>query len=309
LADRTGDNNVDNIEVVRIDTPAAGDYVITVTHKGTLVTGAQNYSLVVTGITSDFALISKSDDLTVCNQNAVYTFDYKQSGSMTTTFSAVGLPSGSIATFSPTSLSANGTVTMTISGLTSVQSGNYLVGITGSNGTEVETRFKQLRVYSPTFQPIVMTSPINRQDGVATSVLFNWDSNVNVENYNLQVSTRSNFSSFITNVNTVENSYLVTGLTPETDYYWRVVPSNSCGTAAASSVIINRFKTGIVTCGNTFTATDFTNATIGATANSIATVPIVVTGGLTIGDINVSINITHTYIKNMKYYLEGPAAI
>ena len=34
FAVRTGDNNVDNIEVVRIDTPAAGDYVITVTHKG-----------------------------------------------------------------------------------------------------------------------------------------------------------------------------------------------------------------------------------------------------------------------------------
>ncbi|MCW1146857.1 S8 family serine peptidase [Flavobacterium lacisediminis] len=310
LAIRTGDNNVDNIEVIKIDTPAAGDYVITVTHKGTLVTGAQNYSLVVTGIVSDFALTSKSDDLIVCsNQDAVYTFDYKQSGTMTTTFSAVGLPSGATATFSPTSLSANGTVTMTVSSLSSVQPGNYTVGITGSNGTEVETRLKQMRVYSATFQPTVLTTPTSGQNSVATTVFFNWNSNVNVESYNLQVSTQSNFSSFITNVNTAENNYLVSGLTPETTYYWRVVPSNRCGTAAAASATVNNFRTGIVSCGNTFTATDFSNASIATTVNSIATVPIVVTGGLTIGDINVSIDITHTYIQDMKYYLEGPAAI
>lgn len=310
LAVRTGDNNVDNIEVVRIDTPAAGDYVITVTHKGTLVTGAQNYSLVVTGITSNFALISKSDDLIVCsNQNAVYTFDYKQSGSMTTTFSAVGLPSGATATFSPASLSANGTVTMTVSGLASVQPGAYSVGISGSNGIEVETRLKQLRVYSITFQPTILSTPTNGQNSVATTAFLNWNSDVNVETYNLQVSTQSNFSSLFANVNIAETSYLITGLTPETNYYWRVVPSNRCGTAVVSSATVNNFRTGIVTCGNTFTATDFTNATIGATANSIATIPIVVTGGLTIGDINVSIDITHTYIQDMKYYLEGPAAI
>lgn len=310
LAVRTGDNNVDNIEVVKIDTPAAGDYVITVTHKGTLVTGAQNYSLVVTGITSDFALISKSDDLIVCsNQDAVYTFDYKQTGTMTTTFSAVGLPSGATATFSPTSLSANGTVTMTISGLASVQPGTYAVGISGSNGIEVETRLKQLRVYSATFQPTVLTTPTSGQNSVATTVFLNWNSHVNVESYNLQISTQSNFSSLFTNINTSQNNYLVTGLTPETTYYWRVVPSNRCGAALASAATINNFRTGIVTCGNTFTATDFSNATIASTANSTATVPIVVTGGLTIGDINVSLDITHTYIQDMKYYLEGPAAI
>ena len=67
LAVRNGDNNVDNIEVIKIDAPSAGDYVISVTHKGTLVSGFQNYSLIITGITSDFALISKSEDLTICS--------------------------------------------------------------------------------------------------------------------------------------------------------------------------------------------------------------------------------------------------
>ena len=310
LAVRNGDNNVDNIEVIKIDAPSVGDYVISVTHKGNLVSGSQNYSLIFTGITSDFSLISKSEDLTLfSNQDAVYNFEYKQTGNMTTTFSAVGLPIGATAIFSPSSLSANGTVTMTVSGLNAVQPGTYSVGISGSNGIEIETRMKQLTVYSPIVQPLVLTSPVSGQNSVAVSVFLNWNSNVNVENYNLQVSNQSDFSTFFANVNTTAPGYLITGLIPNTTYYWRVIPSNRCGDGATNLAFVNSFKTGILTCGNTFVATDFSNAIIGTTANSVATIPIEVTGGLTIGDINVNLNLTHTYIQDMKYFLEGPSSI
>ncbi|PAM95531.1 hypothetical protein B4N84_09700 [Flavobacterium sp. IR1] len=46
-----GDNTKDPYEKIRI-VGAAGNYTITVTHKGTLVTGNQKYSLIVTGITA-----------------------------------------------------------------------------------------------------------------------------------------------------------------------------------------------------------------------------------------------------------------
>lgn len=47
----TGDNKVDNIEQVYIANAIAGKtYTITVSHKGTLQSGAQTYSLVVTGV-------------------------------------------------------------------------------------------------------------------------------------------------------------------------------------------------------------------------------------------------------------------
>ncbi|MEQ3661214.1 MAG: subtilisin-like proprotein convertase family protein [Flavobacterium sp.] len=310
LAIRTGDNNVDNVEVIKIDVPVAGIYDIAITHKGTLINNSQKFSLVITGITSNFSLTSKSDDLIVCtNQNAVYTFDYKQIGSMTTNFTAVGLPTGATASFSPTSLSANGTVTMTISNLTSVQPGDYSVGINGNNGTEEETRLKQLKVYSSTFQNTILNTPNNGQHTVPTTVSLNWNSDVNVESYNLQVSTSPVFTTLFTNINTSLTSYSVSGLSEETKYYWRVIPSNRCGSALSSSANVFNFETGKLTCGSSFSATDFSNATIATTANSIATVPINVTGGLLIGDLNVTLNISHTYIQDMKYYLEGPAAI
>ena len=46
----TGDNNVDPYERININ-GASGSYTVTVTHKGSLVGGSQDYSLIITGIT------------------------------------------------------------------------------------------------------------------------------------------------------------------------------------------------------------------------------------------------------------------
>ncbi|MGL2965329.1 S8 family serine peptidase [Flavobacterium sp. XGLA_31] len=308
---RTGDNNVDNVELVKIDAPTAGDYTITVTHKGTLQTGSQNYSLVVTGITSSFSLTSTTSDLVVCSdQNATFSFNYKQTGSGTTTFSAVGLPTGAVANFNNTSLSANGTVTMTISGLSNVAPGEYFIGIKGTSATETETRYKTLRIYNGTFQNVVLTSPSNAQSGLSTSVNLKWNSQDNAESYTVQVSTSPTFTTLILNQITTDTEYVVADLNQQTRYYWRVVPSNRCGSAIAANAASNYFDTGILVCGSSsFTATDFSNAAIADVSNSSASVPVTVTGGYAIGDLNVYINITHTYVQDMTISLIGPAAI
>ena len=45
----TGDNTRDKVEQVVINAPSAGVYTVTVTHKGTLVDGAQTVSIVIDG--------------------------------------------------------------------------------------------------------------------------------------------------------------------------------------------------------------------------------------------------------------------
>ena len=49
-----GDNLVDNIERIDVVSPVAGQYTITVSHKGTLTSGSQAFSLILTG--SDLVL-------------------------------------------------------------------------------------------------------------------------------------------------------------------------------------------------------------------------------------------------------------
>ncbi|MFN4026108.1 MAG: S8 family serine peptidase [Flavobacterium sp.] len=307
---RTSDNNVDNVELIKIDTPPAGEYVITVNHKGTLTTGSQRFSLVVTGITSAFSLNSNSADATVCStQNATYTFNYAQNGAGSTSFSAVNLPAGATATFSPSSLSANGLVTMTISGLSNVAPGEYFVGIRGFNGTETEIRYKTLRVYSATLQPIVITSPTDGQNGLSTTVNLNWAAQANATGYHVQVSQFSNFSSLVAENFASTNSFALSGLSQATRYFWRVIPMNNCGSVAITSAQAYDFTTGNLFCDVNFTATDYSNATIAAVANSEAFVPVTVTGGYTIGDLNVNVAISHTWVQDLTITLEGPASL
>lgn len=307
---RNGDNEVDNVEVIKIDTPAAGDYVITINHKGNLETGSQNYSLIVTGIASNIALIPTSDNVELCsNQTASYTFDYKQTGSTTTNFSPIGIPAGANYSISPTSLSSNGTVTLTVSNLPAVTPGEYSVGIVGNNGIETETRTKVLKLYSGTFAPVSILSPTNGFNGTATTVNLRWQPNSNVENQLVQVSTSPTFSSYVVNQSTSNSNYIVSGLNQDTMYYWRIVPSNRCGAENENSAVVNSFRTGILSCGNTFSATDFSDAVLADVANSSASVPVTITGGLTIGEMRVSFDMTHTYVQDMTITLQGPASI
>lgn len=308
---QTGDNAVDNVEQVKIDSPTNNDYTITITHKGILQTGKQNYSLVITGITSSFSIIPTSSDLTMCsNQNAVYTYNYKQSGIGTTTFSTVGLPLGATAAFNNTALSANGTITMTISGLSNVVPGEYNIGIIGNNGTETETRYKSLKIYNTTFQTVSLTAPTNLQTGLSTSVNLVWNSQFNAETYNVQVATVSNFSTTIFNTTVSTNRFTASGLSQDTVYYWRVTPLNHCGTGLSSNATVYNFKTGVLVCGSAvFTATDFSHASIASVANSSAYVPVTITGGYVIGNMKVNLNLTHTYIQDMTISLVGPASI
>ncbi len=309
---RTGDNAVDNIEQIKIDNPPAGQYTITVTNKRALVTGSQKYSLIITGLSSAFALNSNSDNLTVCStQNAVYTFNYTQAPTSTgtTTFSAVDIPAGASASFSPTSLNTNGTVTMTISGLSNVVPNEYFVGIKGTSTTDTETRYKSLKVYNGNFQQVALQNPTNGQQALSTTTQLNWNSQLNAQSYTVQVSLNPQFSTFIFNEVTAENQYTLDGLSQATRYYWRVIPSNFCGNGIASNAVVYSFATGTLACNNTFTATDFSNNTIATVPNSEATVPVTVTGGYTIGDLNVNMNITHTWIGDIRVTLEGPASI
>lgn len=307
---RNIDNDVDNIEQVKIDLPEAGDYIITISHKGNLVTGAQNYSLIVTGIVSNIALIPTSDNLTLCStSNATFTFSYNQVGGGTTNFSAIGLPNGASAIFTPSSLSSSGNVSVSISGLSSVTPGDYIVGIIANNGNEIETRNRYLKVYSSNFTAVNLISPINNLNGASTILNLVWGRDVNAENYQLQLSTSPTFGVILLQQTTTNSSFILRGLQQQTTYYWRVIPSNRCGTGSVNNATISSFTTGILSCGNSFTATDFSNATIATTANAMASVPVSVSGGLNIGDLKVSLTMTHTWVQDVTIKLRGPAAI
>ncbi len=302
-----GDNNVDNVERVDI-IGASGNYVITVSHKGILQQGPQKFSLVVTGVDSDFALRSTSPDKIVCNTESVeYAFRYETNTSSETTFSAVGLPSGATVSINPPSLTFSGNVVMTVSNLQNVPPGEYAIGIKGTSATETETNNVNLRIYNSTLANLSLIEPTNNKEGVSSTFNMKWEPNINAESYRLQISTDFNFENLIVNHVTTQTEYAMLNLPQGTRYYWRVLPKNRCTEATSNTVF--RFDTGNQTCGNIFTASNFSNAAISTSANALASVPVTVTGGMTVGNLIANINIAHTYVEDISVYLEGPAAI
>lgn len=309
LATRNSDNNVDNVEVIKIDNPVANaEYTITVTHKGNIVNDSQNYAFIITGAKSAIAVLPMSDDKTVCNADNTTSFNYsyKQNGAGTTNFTVTGLPAGANANLSSNSLNANGNITLNITNLNAVAAGEYNVGIIANNGLETETRTNILKVYSNTFGTQVLTEPSNNAKTLPATVNLKWAKNINAESYQVQVATVADFATKVIDANVTDNNYLAVNLQSETKYYWRVIQKNRCGQANVArnanetmAVTTNNFTTGKIQCGNIFNATDFGNSTIANTANAKATVPLTVTGGHKIGNLKVNIDISHTYIQDM----------
>ncbi|HUU85596.1 MAG TPA: S8 family serine peptidase, partial [Phycisphaerae bacterium] len=63
----TADNNTDNVEQVVVSSPGTNQYTVRVTHKGTLSGGSQDFSLIVTGVSSGCQGDPDCDDGLWCN--------------------------------------------------------------------------------------------------------------------------------------------------------------------------------------------------------------------------------------------------
>jgi subtilisin-like proprotein convertase family protein len=303
------DNIVDPYE--RVDVAgASGTYTITVTHKGTLVGGSQNFSLIVTGVTSNFTLSTQSSDQTVCSSSdAIYSFNYQQTGGATTNFTTSGVPTGAIATITPNSLNANGTFDVTLSNLSSVAANNYNINVIGNDGSETEVRIIKLRVLHSAFSayPQSLTAPVNGASDMPSTLSLTWPENINAESYFVEVSTSPSFSSIAFSGTKTDLTFGLSGLLSETVYYWRVRPDNNCGNGKFSETY--SLQVGSLNCGNVFTATDFSDGEI-LTTEDTASAPVTVsTGGLNIDSIETSFVINHTYVQDLEISLEGPASI
>lgn len=310
-ATRTGDNPIDNVERINVDAPTAATvYTVTITHKGTLASGPQKFALVVTGVTSNFTFKTLTDTQTKCSNtgNVVYPFSLTKIGGANVTMSAANVPTGATLAFSANNFTATTTFDVTISNLSSVAAGSYIIDIIGNNGTETEIRKIYLTVYHPTFSAPVYTSPADGVAGITTGTTLTWQNDINATSWDVQVSTSPTFSALAFSGNVTTPTFNLVGLASQTIYYWRVRPKNSCATAAFVSM--RSFQTAIIDCTPaSFTATDFTNATIDVAAASVSSVPVTVTGGYTVGKITASVNISHTYVQDMTITLTGPAAI
>ncbi len=305
-----GDNLVDPFE--RVDVAgASGLYTVTVTHKGSLVGGSQNFSLIITGIVQDFQFLATESNKIGCSgDDIVFDFDYTQTVSGTTNFTIDGLPSGATSNFSSSSLSADGTLTLTISDLETVPRGTYEVTVTGDNGNETESRTISFEVYESNFDnhPIALASPANGESGVATSLILEWDDNANAESYYVEVSESPSFNTILTSGTETDLDFNVSGLENNKVYYWRARPTNRCTDGDFSETY--SFQTNFSEdCSMTYTATDFSNAGIALSGGAQATVPVEIPDNIIINRLIVDVDITHQASSHLTLFVQQPSSL
>jgi len=111
---------------------------------------------------------------------------------------------------------------------------------TGSSGTSTTTRPNMRFGWTPPALATcpTLTAPANAATGVSLAPTLTWTAGANTSSYDVYLSTNQTDvtnQSAIARVSTSQagTSYNSAALSPSTLYYWRVVPKNSVGTAAA----------------------------------------------------------------------------
>jgi subtilisin-like proprotein convertase family protein len=297
--------------------PNNGNTVVTVpnnlgTTNRVMVKGYQhiffdisNTNFTITTAPSTFSISESSvQSVLACSiPSTSFTFDYSALGgfSGTTTFSASGTPAGTNVIFNPTTMgAANGSVTMTINNLLTAPAGVYSIIVSATSGSTVKTVPFYLYLGMP---DVVLTSPTNNAIAQNTSLALTWSVNPSASSYNVEVATDAAFTSIFSSGNVTTNVYNVNGLTEGVAYFWRVAPVSPSCTGNFTSGF--KFITGIITCV-TASSTNIP-ITIPTTANATVNSTLSVASTGVISDVNITLNISHTWVNDMTVTLISPS--
>ena len=250
-----------------------------------------------------FEGIAGQQNKTICQgSNARFNISYQTLGgfSANTTFAVTGNPTGTTVTFSPTTINSNGTVVMEISNTAAVTSNLYTLTVTATSGAITKRVNFYLNVLSSNFSSISLLSPTNGATVFPNSVSFSW-TNIGASAYDVEIATTNNFTNIIASGETSSNSINFSNLPSSSNLFWRVRPKNQSCQGSFSSAF--SFSTNF--CG-TISSTNVPIAIPAVVATVESTIQIPANQSVTISDINAILNISHTWINDLKITLISP---
>ncbi len=214
------------------------------------------------------------------------------------------VPSGLSANLSSAQTNPGSIVILNLSNINNLSSGFYNININGTDGLNSSGTTLSLQIFESNIATPTLTEPSNMETDVPSFTTFQWQADDNVNNYQFQLSTNSNFNNTIVDENTDQNTFSGIILNPVTTYYWRIRPSNVCGTGNWSST--TQFTTANTICEQP-TGTDLPIEISTGPAN-VYTSTINITEQGIVEDINV-INLRglHTWVSDLDVTLISPS--
>jgi subtilisin-like proprotein convertase family protein len=219
-------------------------------------------------------------------------------------FSATGMPPGLSIDFSPTSTSVNDTpVNITFSNTDMAVPGNYPINIVATTASITKEVVIDVKILETTFTDVVLQLPVNGATSTRIAPQLEWESNTSHTSYDVEIADDAAFTNIIDAASVIFNSYLTSDLQEETTYYWRVRPKNSCGEGNFGPVF--SFTTLEQNCASE-SAKDLPIA-ISTIGTPIITSTITLMNDLPVADINVDLDLTHTFLADLEVSLISPA--
>ncbi|MCB0017946.1 MAG: choice-of-anchor B family protein, partial [Anaerolineales bacterium] len=185
-----------------------------------------------------FSLLATETELAVCNTGTptlALTVNSVLGFADPVTLSAVGVPAGSSAAFSPNPVTPpdNSELTLTVN---STPAGTHPFTVEATAGAITGTVALQLSVFSTSPISPSLTAPADGATDVSFQPTLNWNAVAQGQTYFVELATDAGFSTLVFSDTTTATSVTVPNpLTASTEYFWRVTAANSCGTAPLSA--------------------------------------------------------------------------
>lgn len=263
---------------------------------------AENFEIVA----SDFILNFDVLEFEVCKpDNLTVNFVYEAFGGFTGTSDlTTTLPAGLSASFTPAVVTTTDTaVSLELTDISALDVGSYPVQVLATSGTTTSEVELLLHVFDSNLADAVLTSPLNLATETRVNPTLVWEADANHASYEIQIAIDEAFSTIIESAILNETSYESNNLESSTTYYWRVKPINNCAEGNFSAPF--SFSTISIDC-LTISAEGLP-ISISDGAPSTVTSMVSLTQDLPISEIELALEMEHTYLGDLVISLISPA--
>ena len=220
------------------------------------------------------------------------------------TFSIMAPPVGvDIAIFPETANVTDTPVEITFTNTQNLNVGAYPIRVLATTASTVKEVTVDLNVYDTNFEAVTLLSPADGLVDAPTNMLLEWEADFLATSYDLELATDVGFTTIVQTASVLGTAYSPINLDNQTQYFWRVKPENSCGEGTFGASF--NFTTIEFNCMNL--VGEGLPLAISTSGTPTVVSEVILYDDLPIADINVNLELEHSYLADLTVTLTSPA--
>ena len=233
----TGDNNVDNVEKVVIESASQTNYTIEVSHEGALTNGEQSFSLIVSGITSDYPVVQTDSVYNITQTSADVDAETTENGGSAITARGIVYSYNTAPTLNDSVIysgSGLGSYSVSMSNLDSDTTYHVRAFATNSAGTSYGNTIEfKTDNYLPDVGAVTASNITTNSADLESEIINNGGYTVTERGFVYSQASQPTLSDQVTPSGSGTGSFSATlsNLTKGTTYFARAYATNSQGTS------------------------------------------------------------------------------